>query len=291
MANCPNCSAQLDIRAASCSGCNAKFSESGSWRPVAEAEDERLVWAQPQPQPQPQPLEHIDASRVVLSGIFALVTCIAAAWICYLLLKGNAQLLGRSPTTRSYFDAIVLSSGWLIFPLLAGASSALFVVPRKLPWFGFVVVFIGTVMLHNVEPSFILLPIYAILLFGSYWLAGHAVAHAKNWMALPISIFFASIIVSGVIWYAHLAEDHLEAKARALCAASSNGMKAGEVLALAQRDRAGPDPVRWLLIDDQVKAGEGKLGVGYRSDMVMRVYNCDLKISNGAVASATFSLK
>jgi len=230
-------------------------------------------------------------SRVVFSGSFALVTCIAAAWICYLSLNGNAQLLGRSPTTRSYIDAMALSSGWLIFPLLAGASSALFVVPQKLPWFGLVVVCTGTVMLHNVEPSFILLPIYAILLFGSYWLAFHAVVHAKNWLALPISIFCVSIIASGVIWYAQIAEDRLEAKARALCAASSNGTKAEEVLALAQRDKTGPDRVRWLLIDDQVKAGEGKLGVGYRSDMVMRVYHCGLKISNGAVAGATFSVK
>jgi hypothetical protein len=229
-------------------------------------------------------------SRVVFASVFALVTLLAACWLCYLGLSGNSSLLGPSPTIEQYLQATLASSWFLTLPLLIGAATCFFVESRRLPWVPLTLVVLGAVWLHSTEPSFVLLLVYPFNILVCWVLGIRCMSHSKSLLALPVLVAFAGLVLASVVSYARLTEQRAEQMARALCSVRP-GTDVASLVARAAQDKSHHVHVRWVQVQDQLRNGEGTLSVMYRGTNLLHVNVCELKATNGTLIGTTYRVQ
>jgi hypothetical protein len=149
---------------------------------------------------------------------------------------------------------------------------------------------LGAAWLGSVEPGFVLLLAYPFNIIVCWVLGVRCASRSKNLLALPLFIFFAGALLSGVILYAEFTEQAAEKMAKSMCAVPV-GTNFKSVIARAGEDNRRHDHVRWVQVQDKVKDGEGTLSVIYRGTNLLRLNVCELKAGKGVVLGSNFKVQ
>ncbi|BCO26224.1 hypothetical protein MIZ03_1104 [Rhodoferax lithotrophicus] len=226
--------------------------------------------------------------RYLGSALFTLISFSLALIFCYLGLAGNSSLLGKTPTTQNYLDALSLSAFVFAAPLLIGASCAPFIRVRPNSWLALLLVVLGAWADFSVGNSFLALLIFPYNAVATWFLAVSCLLVNRNIGALPVFVASAVLATNLVIDYSTFTDRQAEERARAFCLHISRGQSVEEILGNAKAEINNKKHLRWVQELGSMKDGNGTVDILYRGVNLDRDHFCHVKVLEGRAVEASY---
>lgn len=229
--------------------------------------------------------------RYLGSAFFATISFSLALIFCYLGVASNAAILGNTPTTQNYLDALSLSAFVFATPLLIGVSCAPFIRVNTKSWLALFFVALGAWADFSVGNSFLALFIFPYNAIAAWLLAASCLGLNRNIGALPVFVASAVLAVYLVIGYSTFTDQQAEERARTFCLHVSRGQSVEEILVKAKAENQNKKYLRVVQEVGSMKDGNGTVVVLYRGVNLYRNHSCYVNVLEGRAVEMSYKQK